>query len=111
MTQRVRRAERLRRQRSDDRGLVYRGAHVYRWVDEARAMLARPPEPEPTTPGAWLQRALSNEMYGITRSNVRHLAFELGCHDLLADVLEDLPVAERLYGLRAWVKREASDGG
>lgn len=102
MTQRVRRAERKRRQRTEDRGLVYRGAHVYAWVDEARAMLARPPEPEPATESAFV-RAMAAEVYGITRSNVRALAFELGCHDLLADALEGVPVATRLYGLRVWI--------
>ncbi len=103
MTQRVRRAERLRRQRTDDRGLVYRGAHVYRWVDEARAMLAAAPEAGPTTLVGF-QRAMAAEVYGITRSNVRSLAFSLGCHDLLADVLRDVPVVPPLSGLRAWVE-------
>lgn len=109
MTQRVRRAERLRRQRSVDRGLVYRGAHVYNWVDYVRRMLARPPEQEPTTLTGF-QRAMAAEVYGMTRSNVRFLAFELGCHDLLAVELDGLPVAERLYGLKAWVKQEAGHG-
>lgn len=110
MTQRVSRAERLRRQRTGDRGFVYRGAHVYAWVDEVRRELPKRRPIDTSAPGGFA-RALAHEMYGLTESAVRSTAFHLGCADLLADVLSGFgPAPPPMAGVRAWIGQEAKHG-
>lgn len=107
MTQRVRRVERLKR----SRGFVYRGAHVYRWVDHVRESLAAAREaialPQPNA----FVSAMDCEIYGLRVSDARFFSFELGCYDLLEDVLSMAPPEPPMQGLRAWVpEREVSNG-
>ncbi len=82
MTQRVRRAERLRRQRSDDRGFVYRGAHVYRWADEARRAVSRYRDAL-AKPAASFVDLMWRQMCGSDVNLLRMIGFELGAADLL----------------------------
>lgn len=110
MTQRVRRAERLKRQGTGEQGFVYRGAHIYRWCAYVRESLAAAKKPVVVVldrPSAFVE-AMNREIYGARMSEVRAFAFELGCFDLLADVLSMAPTEpppKPLEGMVLWLPK------
>jgi hypothetical protein len=108
MTQRVKRAERRKRRR----GFVYRGAHVYRWCAYVRESLALAKKPIVLDRPSAFVEAMNREIYGARVSEVRAYAFELGCYDLLEDVLSVAPPeTPPLHGLRVWIPESEVTNG